>query len=25
LRCDLEFTQPEGETGEVVAVGEEKA
>jgi NADH-quinone oxidoreductase subunit F len=25
LRCDLEFTQPESETGEVVAVGEEKA
>jgi NADH-quinone oxidoreductase subunit F len=25
LRCDLEFTQPTGETGEVVAVGEEKA
>jgi NADH-quinone oxidoreductase subunit F len=24
LRCDLEFTQPEPETGEVVAVGEEK-
>ena len=24
LRCDLEVTQPEGETGEVVAVGEEK-
>jgi NADH-quinone oxidoreductase subunit F len=25
LRCDLEFTQTEDETGEVVAVGEEKA
>jgi NADH-quinone oxidoreductase subunit F len=25
LRCDLEFTQPEGEAGEIVAVGEEKA
>jgi NADH-quinone oxidoreductase subunit F len=25
LRCDLEFTQPEIEAGEVVAVGEEKA
>jgi NADH-quinone oxidoreductase subunit F len=25
LRCDLEFTQPEGEAGEVVAVGEETA
>ncbi len=25
LRCDLEFTQPEGEAEEVVAVGEEQA
>jgi hypothetical protein len=25
LRCDLEFTRPEGEAEEVVAVGEEQA